>query len=130
VIVPRLRIPCLLAVLLPAILLAPGVDAPVFPRPAGAQVALSPPRPRPDEVEALRTRAQDDPRDPEGWAEYARALIERDTVDDRLAAQRALKRAVALAPKNVEYRLALADLYTRQNYLTLARRQLTAALGS
>ena len=35
-----------------------------------------------------------------------------------------LKRAVALAPKDVDLRLLLADLYYRQAYYTLSRRQL------
>ncbi len=122
----RLRPRLVLLVL--ALVLAPPGSPVLGARPAFAQVALSEPRPRVDEVEALRARTREAPRDAAAWAEYGRALMARDTVDDRLAAQVALKRAVALAPEDVDYRLTLAELYTRQNYLTLARRQLAAAL--
>ena len=95
-----------------------------------AQVRMSPPRPRPDDLAALRRAALDAPMDVAAWSAYGRALMARDTVDDRIRARRALEHAVALAPRDVDLRLALADLYTRQNYLTLARRQLKAALAN
>ena len=98
--------------------------------PAFSQVSLTVPRPRGEDVDVLRRRVLATPRDDAAWAAYARALIARDTVDDRILAQQALKRAVALAPKSVDHHLALADLYVRQGYLTLARRQLRAALTS
>ena len=96
--------------------------------PARAQVPLSTPRPRTDDIAELRRRAEAHPRDASALGDYARGLIARDTVEDRIRAQALLKQAVALEPRNVDHRLALADLYTRQGYLTLARRQLQAAL--
>ncbi|MGH7726065.1 MAG: tetratricopeptide repeat protein [Candidatus Eiseniibacteriota bacterium] len=99
--------------------------------PAGrtdAQVSVGQSRPSDAETEILRTRAENTPRAAAGWARYAEALIARENVEDRLRAQKALKRAVSLEPDNVDYRLALADLYYRQGYLTLARRQLNAAV--
>ncbi len=95
-----------------------------------AQVRMAPPTPRPDEIAALRRAARAAPRDPAAWSAYGRALMARDTVEDRIRARRALEHAVELAPRDVDLRLALADLYTRQNYLTLARRQLKAALSN
>ncbi len=111
---------------LPLLLVLPVL--PLVTGPALAQVSLGVPRPRLDDVEALRRRSEAHPRDAQALADYARGLIARETVEDRLQAQRLLKRAVVLEPSNVDHRLALADLYTRQGYLTLARRQLSAAL--
>ncbi len=96
--------------------------------PADAQVSLGNTRPSDAEIELLRERAEATPRAAAGWSRYAEARIARENVEDRLRAQKALKRAVALEPANVDYRLALADLYYRQGYLTLARRQLNAAI--
>jgi GWxTD domain-containing protein len=123
VIPPRARAPLACLALLAAIAVPPVV-------PAHAQAPLAAPRPRSEDVDALRRRTEAAPRDDVAWADYARALIARDTVEDRLIAQKALKKAVGLAPKNVDHRLALADLYVRQGYLTLARRQLQAALAN
>jgi len=113
----RLR-PLVLALLLAA--LAPGS--------ARAQARLEPPRPNTDDVERLHRAAVARPDDPQALGAYARALMARDGLEDRIAASTVLKRAVALAPRDVDLRLALADLYYRQGYFTLSRRQLQAAL--
>ncbi len=88
------------------------------------------PRPNPDELDTLKQRAEADPNNPRAWGDYGRALIARDGLEDRIRASKVLKRAVALAPDDVDLRLALADLYYRQSYFTLSRRQLQAALRS
>ena len=67
--------------------------------------------------------------DAEAWAAFGRALVSRDHLEDRLVADRAFRRAVELAPDRTDYRIDLADLYARQGFLTLARRQLMAALA-
>lgn len=95
---------------------------------SSAQVSLGSARPSDEEIASLKRQAEISPREADVWARYARALILRENVEDRLKAQQALRRAVAIAPDNVDYRLALADLYYRQGYLTLARRQLQAAV--
>jgi GWxTD domain-containing protein len=97
---------------------------------ARAQTELAEPRPSEAEVLELRRRAEAAPKDAAAWAAYGVALVRRETLDDRLRARPALERAVALAPKNVDYRLALADLYFRQQYTTMARQQLKAALAN
>lgn len=119
--------------LLLVVLLALGPLAVALPADRGAavaQVALSPPRPRADDVEVLRRAARAAPTDPVGWRAYGLALMARDTVEDRIRARRVLEHAVNLSPQDIDLRIALADLYTRQNYLTLARRQLRAALAN
>jgi GWxTD domain-containing protein len=102
------------------LLLAPGS--------ARAQTQLEPPRPNTDDVERLHRAALAQPDDPQALGAYGRALMARDGLEDRIAASKVLKRAVALAPKDVDLRLALADLYYRQGYFTLSRRQLQAVL--
>jgi len=95
---------------------------------ARAQVELAAPRPNSDELTRLKHVAEAAPKDPHAWGEYGRALMARDDLEDRLRASKVLRHAVALAPRDVDLRLALADLYFRQGYFTLSRRQLQAAL--
>jgi len=97
---------------------------------ARAQVRLAPPVPRGDEVAAARDSALAAPKDAARWGAWGRALMRRDTVDDRIKARRVLEHAVRLAPRDIDLRLTLAELYTRQNYLTLARRELQSVLSS
>ena len=89
---------------------------------------LAPPRPNEGDIETLHKAAEAKPDDPQALVAYARALMARDKLEDRIHAQKLLKDAVALAPKDVDLRLLLADLYYRQGYFTLSRRQLQAAL--
>jgi GWxTD domain-containing protein len=96
---------------------------------ARAQAQLAAPRPNPPEIDRLRAAALAAPNDADAWGRYGRALMDEDRLDDRLRASKALRHAIDLAPDDVDLRLALADLYYRQNYLTLARRQLQAALS-
>ncbi len=105
--------------------LAPALCA---PGPARAQVLLSAPRPNPPEIDRLRHAAEAAPNDAQAWGAYGRALLDEGRLEDRLRASKALKHAVDLAPDDVDLRLALADLYYRQGYFTLSRRQLQAAL--
>ncbi len=99
-------------------------------RTAHGQTVLAAPRPSPEEITTLKKRAEAAPKNAAAWAAYGQALVARETLEDRLRAQPVLKKAVALAPTNVDYRLALADLYFRQGFITLARRQLKAALAN
>jgi GWxTD domain-containing protein len=100
----------------------------LWPCAAGAQVLLAPPRPNEGDLETLHAKAEANPHDAQALAAYARALMARDGLEDRIKAQKLLKDAVALTPRDVDLRLALADLYYRQGYFTLSRRQLQAAL--
>jgi GWxTD domain-containing protein len=105
-----------------------GLAAGLTPVPALAQAELAAPRPNVDEITRLKHAAEAAPNDPKAWGDYGRALMARDGLEDRLRASKALRHAVTLAPTNVDLRLVLADLYFRQGYFTLSRRQLLAAL--
>ena len=67
----------------------PGRACPPGPRPGRSAAAA-----RADDVEALHRAAEARPSDAQALAAYGRALIARDTVEDRIRAQAVLKRAV------------------------------------
>ncbi len=115
-------------ILLPLVLVLTAAWLLLAPLPASAQVELGAPRPNLDDLSWLKSEAEARKNDPKAWGAYGLALMARDRLEERLKASKALKHALALAPDDVDLRLALADLYYRQGYFTLSRRQLLAAL--
>src|SRR5262249_37749635 len=82
------------------------------------------------ELDSLSARYNAAPRDVEAALYYARALAAQNTISGRSRATRVLEAALGAHPGSAELHLALADLQYRKGYLTLARRELTAALAS
>ena len=116
--------------LAPILLLAVCLAGPLTPPPAAAQLRLAAPRPTTADLDSLRAAYARTPRDAQVALYYARALAARNTIRERAIAVRVLKRAVEDHPDSGELRLALADLYYRQGYLTLSRQELQRALES
>src|SRR5262249_38358970 len=98
--------------------------------PGRAEVMLSPPRATASELDSLSARYNAAPRDVEAALYYARALAAQNTISGRSRATRVLEAALGAHPGSAELHLALADLQYRKGYLTLARRELKAALAS
>ena len=100
------------------------------PAPVRAQVRLSAPRASGYELDSLAAANARAPGDADAALRYARALALSNTVLSRRKAGEVLKRAKVDHPRSPDLALALADLYYRQGYLTLARSELKAALTS
>jgi len=98
--------------------------------PAAAQYRMSAPRATSADLDSLRVAYQARPKDEQTALYYARALAARNSIRERSIAVRVLKQAVDDHPESGELRLALADLYYRQGYLTLSRQELRRALSS
>jgi GWxTD domain-containing protein len=65
-------------------------------------------------IERLARVTELDGKFAEAFQALGRAYIERETIDGRNLAQAALERAVQLAPRNLDYRYTLAQLYLRR----------------
>jgi GWxTD domain-containing protein len=93
-----------------------------------AQLRQAPPLATEDEVEECRKRFQADPEDVDNALDYARALAAQDRIQARRSAVVVLKKGLRYNPESLDLRVALADLYYRQGFLTLARQQLRKTL--
>jgi GWxTD domain-containing protein len=70
------------------------------------------------------------PKDAETALYYARALAARNSIVARARGVRVLRKALLSQPRSSDLRIALADLYYRQGYLTRARNELRKAVSS
>lgn len=102
-----------------------------LPAPAArAQLLVSPPRATRTELDSLRALYRVRPRDETLAITYARALAVQNSIPNRRRASRILQSALREHPRSADLHLALADLYYRQGYLSLSRRELKAAIAA
>jgi GWxTD domain-containing protein len=96
--------------------------------PAWSQLPQAPPRATEPELQERRLRFEAAPENEEFVLEYARALAGQDAIQPRRRAAIVLREGIKHNPESLDLRVALADLYYRQGFLTLARQQLRKAL--
>jgi GWxTD domain-containing protein len=98
------------------------------PAPVWAQLRQAPPLATELELDECRKRFQADPEVADHALDYARALAGRNRIQSRRQAVEVLKTGLKHNPESLDLRVALADLYYRQGFLTLARQQLRKTL--